>query len=334
MSDHYTKVLNSEAALRRELAGHEFMRHYFSQVPNILAIRTNGRFPELDVARVDGKGSAIVTDALRRGDAVDVRELFKELARVANTFGSERAAQGGTRQFYLQRRPKLASPVLQSCYRTYLADNSGQRVGTRQVMLRARLMEEIRARINTFAFGYCIPTQGDVHERNMATNNFLLDFEGGGWNLLAGDIATFIWHTLFAGSYFGPKYAKWSGPIDKVALAADRPQLIADGRSVRLQLHDNRAQFLHDYLTTYFHALTVVPEDMDICAAIAFRMLTVFPPHHMELGDQTITFTLANFFMDPKLSLETKLKTLDRSLHDVALTPRRLRPARDHQLVV
>lgn len=159
----------------------------------------------------------------------------------------------------------------------------------------------------------------------MTTNQYLLDFEGSGWNLLASDIATTVWHTIFAGAYFGPKYAKWKSAEDTYSFQKDPKQLELAARSVQLHLAANRQRLLNDYVETYIDRLDVRPSDNDICTGIAFRLLTVFPVSNMDTTDRAITFTLANFFMDPSAGLAEKLSQLDENLQVVWPKQRQLR---------
>lgn len=316
----FTKIVHSQAALRREWEGHEFLSRYFSKVPSILAIRDTYPLPELDIARVDGGGTQIVSDALRQGRTVDVRELFTEYASVSNTHGTLRTAGGGTQLFYLNRRPMLMSKRFRASYQEYL--NLGTfRVGDIKISSRQALLDELVEHIGTFSRGYCVPSQGDLHERNIATNHYLLDFEGSGWNLLAGDIATTVWHTLFAGSYFGPKYAKWVTPEDTRYFREQPLQLQSTDNAIYLRLTANRQHLLRDYIETYVRRLDTIPADADICAGIAFRLLTVFPVTGMDAADRAASFSLANFFMNPRLSLAEKLARLEENLQGLWPAP-------------
>lgn len=287
----FTKRFNSLATLSQELSGYYFTKLYFKNITKIISVRTDNNIYEIDFEKIDTNSDMIVTDSLVSGIYVDLSELFLEFAEVTNRNLRICESEGGTVLFYLNRL----------------------------VRLRPEQSEDIMGIISNFNKGFCTPSQGDFHERNISANGYLLDYEGAGWNLLSGDIATFVWHTLFAGNYFGPRYANWSSEVEKEISKKNNTPITFSNGSIDLNLGEARRKLTADYIDSYLNKLSFDLSliDRDICAAIAFRILTVFPVDNMDTQDQTISHNFVNLFMDKESNLNQKLHMLSKNLPEL-----------------
>jgi len=310
----FVKVFTSEDLLRREQYGNVFLKSFFEDIPLILRIKIDGKIFEIHFQRTNLSGAELVANCLYEDKPVNLIPCFKKLANIHKKNMNSRQSAGGTEIFYLNRRERL-SPKLENLYQEFLKRHEQYRVGGLKVSLNPLLIDKLHKDVSAFVYGYCVPSQGDFHERNIFTNGFLVDFEGAGWNMLAGDIATFLWHSLFVGNYFGPKYARWSLPADKKWLDETPSQLGLINNTFILKLSAVRRTMVQDYLVSYLSEFELDEySQTQISNAIAFRLLTVFPVGEMDSTDQKITFILANFFANDDISLRAKLTVLDQSL--------------------
>jgi len=299
MITKYTKNFESHETFTRELSGYEFVKDYFENVPQIIEVSSRKDIYSIDFVRVDIPPITILTKALDQNFYTDLSKLFSEFAICSNNNLKVGSAEGGTKLFYLDRIGRINSKLLDKD-------------------LVVKTLDSIRC----FDHGYVVPSQGDFHERNISTNGYLLDFEGGGWNLLSTDIATFLWHSLFVGNYFGPKYAKWSTSVDKKMIKDTPSAIILKDGLVSLNLNEARFRLISDYINLYLNQLNIDLNliQRDICIAIAFRLLTVFQLEAMSPNDQKITRLLVNSFTNPKSDLNQILQTLTKNLPNIDYT--------------
>jgi hypothetical protein len=313
MSAAYLKQFDSPLAVKREVAGYMFYAKYGHTVPSLLGHST--RTGDCSVAFSDVRNDSAhttISELLASGIyPTHFQNLLKSLAAVHGANITARQASGGTEMFYLRRLARLDEPKLQQIYENFCSDHPHVFVNDHRITLDPKLLTGVRQAIATMQTGVAVPSQGDFHERNIFSNGCMVDFEAAGWNLLATDIATFIWHTAFAGNYFAPKYADWSdGTLDKYY--AQTPQICAGENTVQIALDSARKQMIRDYFENYLNTLSTNELlSVDACNAIAYRLLIMFQPQNMPAADRLKVFALANYFFagTPAL-LSGKLKGL------------------------
>lgn len=307
----FTKYFNDKLDFDREKKGYEFISSFYTKIPKILE-SNDGDEPSIKYERVDMVRSRLVADMLYDGNLVDLREVFASLSLISNKYYQKRESTGGTQVFYVNRTGKLVNRQMTNRYVEYLKSSPPLMINGQNVPVEKDLLQRLRERINSFQDGICIPSQGDLHERNLFTNGYIIDFEGAGWNHVATDLATFLWHTMFAGNYFGPQYAKWSTTVDKKRYREQEPQIASNKYEITLRLSKARSYLLSQYLGTYVNSLVFLDDQIlnDVCNAIAFRLVSTFSPLAMNNRDRAIAFAMANLFYNADLNLYDKMKIL------------------------
>lgn len=307
-----TKYFNTALDFDRETKGYEFFAPFYAKVPKILE-RSDEDKPSITYEKVNPARGRLVADMLYDGNLVDLREVFASLASIANKEYQKRVSTGGTRVFYIERTGSLADRQMTDRYAEYLRSSPLLTINRQSVPASKDLLQCLREQINGFQDGICIPSQGDLHERNIFTNGYIIDFEGAGWNHAATDLATFLWHTMFAGNYFGPQYAKWSTTVDKKRHREQKPQITSDNHEITIELSQARSHLLSQYLDAYMNSLIFLDDQLlsDVCKSIAFRLVSTFSPLAMNIKDRVAAFTLANFFYDSDSNLYDKMKILN-----------------------
>jgi thiamine kinase-like enzyme len=291
--NHHVKHFQSPQDTKEEYDGYRFFAPYYFLLPRLIG--TDFTDQKLTYEAVDHNSKMIAT-ALDNHELVEVKENFKALAALANKYAYERPSEGGTHKFFMNRRQRL--DTAETLYQAWSAKNPRIVVQNSEVLVDPALIKNIRQQIAAFEYGICIPSQGDIHERNMFTNGTIVDFEAAGWNLLATDIATFLWHTLFAGNYFGPRYAKWATDDDRQK-ASLVPVIVIDANdTITVTISPERANLTRQYLDYYIDALPLDQKIVtDISAAMSMRLLTTFPVQNMSEEDRHATFGLVNYIM-------------------------------------
>ena len=314
-NDVFIKNFGSEANYQQELDGHAFLAEYTDRIPKIISTKFEPGNFAITYEQVIGPGVQMVSDAINTHEDVDLSALLTDMATVTRDHAGTRQAGGGTRLFYLDRLPRLDTPDIRVIHKGLMQNGILPRIDNSQESLRGSLLDDVAAQVSTFNIGLCVPSLGDFHERNVFTNGILVDFEGAGWNHVATDVATFIWHTLFVGNYLGPKYAKWSVDKDKDWLRTTPPQLYVTDGVVHLEISAGRRKLLKDYLRLCFNPIAGgMVSDKDVLFAMAFRLLTVFPVNEMSNDDQRIVFAISNFLTRGGLSLREALRSFDEDL--------------------
>lgn len=309
----FAKRFDSKSAFVREINGYEFFSSFYTKVPKLLESNDTG---ELCVVyeKIDSAHNKRVTDMLYINQIVYLRQNFTKLSSIANAYHKKRASTGGTQIFYIDRVGGLTNRQIITDYAGYLSSFQTQVINGRKVFADKDILIQLKQQITSFHHGICIPSQGDIHERNIFTDGCIVDFEGSGWNHVATDLATFLWHTIFAGSHFGPQYARWSTTVDKKLFKEQKTQFISDGKEIIVRLSYARKDLLSQYLNTYLDSLDFLDDQIlcDTSNAIAFRLVSTFSPLAMNDSDRMMTFALANFFHNADLNLYDKLKILTK----------------------
>lgn len=307
----YPKLCANEAVYRSEVDGRDFFAGYYPDVPLILDQDGSGVVHYENVAT---PGVRVLTDVLAQDDYEpgSLNPAFNQLARIHRVYSEVRPASGGTQRFYLDRRTRLHNRQLKAQYDSFCRYFGQVSINGSEVVVDHLLLERARYSIGRTALSLCAPSQGDYHERNIFSNGRIIDFEAAGWNAVSTDVATFIWHTLFVGNHFGPKYAAWSGPADKEMMksAEVKPLVVLPG-TVEVRVSDSRRALINDYLDRYLDSIDLPPDESSrISQAIAFRLLSMFEPQSMERADRHAVFCLANFFLRNPGSLRSKIDIL------------------------
>lgn len=292
---YYTKLFALPSEAQREHRGYTFFARYYPIVPSHFSLDLSLhviRYQDVTIG-----GAVILTDLIRQNQVVDFRQTFETLAQIAREHAEYRPCEGGTKTFYLDRIDRLAT--IEPLYIKWAHKNQPISVNECIVTADLALFDSIRKSLNTFRHGLCVPSQGDLHERNIFDNGTIIDFEGAGWNLVATDIATFIWHTLVVGNYFGPKYAKWANDDELRFLTRSLQEIeLSPTKEVTIQLSDSRISLLNQFINHYVAKIPQINNDVlhQSTVAIAFRLLTTFPVDKMTKDDRHIIFSLANYF--------------------------------------
>jgi len=291
-----------------ERLGHVFFSAYCTRAPKL--IPQTAESSQLAYENLTGSTEAVM-DVINRGDYVELEGLFEELADLTNTHAHVQISEGGTQKFFIQRIGRLDETLTQ-LYEKWCKNHPQMSVQGVRVTPSQDLVKDVSEAVLNFSHGMCAPSQGDIHERNIFSNGTIVDFEAAGWNLIATDIATFLWHTLFAGNYFGPLYGKWATDADHQWLQTQIPAFSVSGRELTLHLTPQRAHLAQQYLKTFVAKLASFDERMrkETAAAICFRLLTTFPIQLMSAEDRHIAFSFANYFYQ-----EAFPESIERLLH-------------------
>jgi len=292
----YTKQFQSATQAQCEYAGHKFIANYYSSVPTMQTIESLST--SLIYEDITAHGARTVTDVINHGIPVDLSHTFTELAKIANIHAHRRFSEGGTIMFFVDRLERL-DRLLDLKYDQWVAKNHDTTVNGLTVNTNQQLLTDVSQLIAKFRYGLCIPSQGDIHERNIFNCGTIIDFEGAGWNLLATDLATFIWHTLVAGNYFGPLYAKWASDDDKHLFYSQRQQIICHNNGkIEILLNAPRAELLKQFMEHFAGKIDQIDNTIwhQTAVAIVFRLLTTYSVNNMSPSDQHIIFALSNYF--------------------------------------
>ncbi len=302
-----TKRFDSAKQFNLELNGYDFISHYYKNIPNRLSINKDGL--EIHYQNV-GANSTTVGDALSLGQTPDLSSLWQELATIANTNWSKTNSNGGTQLFYLDRLPRLFKPELKSLLSSNI-HNYLPSIGNYKTKLESDFFTNIATGVQDFSLGICVPSQGDLHERNIFTSGAIVDFEGAGFNHIATDIATFLWHTLFAGNYFGPKYAKWASQETSQQLATKPKCFSIYSNNIKVNIDSSRQELVLQFVEYYINKLSVANHKTYLdqaSLAISFRLLTTFILSKMSIEDQKLSLVFSHLFANTQMSLWEKLK--------------------------
>jgi hypothetical protein len=296
----YIKTILDLERQQAELAGWQFFARYYDKIPAIVHSAGNH---SLDVMYEDvsSDGSVVLTTALACDEPVELEPLFSQLAEITNAHAHYRQSEAGTQRFYLDRVERLDLHHLVVAYADFARKRSTIAINGQPTTIDPDLLRNVISEISMLSEGLCAPSQGDYHERNIFCNGYIIDFEAAGWNLVSTDIATFVWHTLFAGSYFGPQYADWSTSADKLAFAAEpSKQLNYEHGDISLQPSRARVELLDSFSSAFVDKIDLQKADRrQISVAIAFRLLSMFKPAEMSVADRHMVFGLANYFFEP-----------------------------------
>lgn len=287
----YTKTFDCAELANRELLGYAFFSEYFHAIPRL------EKTTKSQAVAYENRYATQVSEAINSGQYVLLSTTFLRLAKIAATQARIRESQGGTIMFYVERLERLDSN-LRTYYKNWARKHPSICVNDQRILTNPHLIEDTTSAVRRYTQGLCVPSQGDLHERNLLSDGTVVDFEAAGWNLLATDLATFLWHTLFAGNYFGPLYAKWSGAGDIRQLEMREPQILTNQNNIRIHLSQTRSDFLKQYRETFMDTLQadIHSIEADIRAALVFRLLTTFPVMNMAETDRHLSFALANTF--------------------------------------
>lgn len=307
----YTKLSGDTRRRQLELDGWRFFSRYYRKVPHLHASDSVSDIV-IHYENLSHHGHPAICDALASDQRCDITAVWEDLRNIADDFAEQRQAEGGTQLFYLARSGRLSRPDLLRAYQEFARNHPSVSVNGIDVVIDPGLIQSVLRQLPDLNEGYCAPSQGDYHERNIFTNGYIVDFEAAGWNLIATDIATFVWHTLYAGSHFGPRYADWSPADDKVAAQATPvPQLRYAYGKVSVEISPARKQLLQTFVDSY---LTQISSDLydesDVRTALAFRLLSMFHPEAMTADDQVLVFALANLHFGTSKPLAALLAKL------------------------
>jgi hypothetical protein len=206
----YAKQCESLADYYSEIVGHTFFAQYYPHVPAIRA-----RYERKRIICYDNpaKGHTRLLADVLKGDEYEKKGLaqaFRDLAESHSRNIVLRNSDGGTKRFYLNQRRKLNGTSSVNLYRYFASRHEMIKVNGLEVPVNPYLISNVSYNISALTIAMCVPSHGNMHEHAMYTNGDVLHFENAGWNAVASDAATFIWHTLFGGNYFGPRYAEWA----------------------------------------------------------------------------------------------------------------------------
>lgn len=305
----YIKKISNKYLFEKEVEGYNFFSKYYQKIPAMIKTEISDDGYRVYYEKVSTKGVHLLTDSLNSNSISDIEPLLKELVEIANKHACSRIAGGGTNLFYKNRIDRLLDKDLVNRYSKFVNNYSTVSVNSISCVVNPDLLKKLYELILRISNGTCIPSQGDLHERNVFTNGYIIDFEAGGWNLASTDLSTFLHHTLFAGSYFGPKYARWSTIEDRKALELQPPQLILNNSNVDVRLSPARSAIIEQYFDGYLKKLTFLDQFIvnEVSYLIAYRLLTVFDPCKMTSTDSDIIFILANYFHNSPDPLASKI---------------------------
>lgn len=305
------KNFTSIAQAEQEYAGYHFFKSYCSKIPDLVGFDyVDQATCEIRYSDQRQNGSVTVYEALHNGESIDIRSLFNNLAVIANNHAQKKQSEGGSRMFFLDRVERLDEPRLTKDYNKWINNGRDYSINRIHIQKQPQLLSQLQYIARSFDHGVCAPSQGDLHERNIFTDGTVIDFEGAGFNLIATDIATFIWHTLFAGPYFGPIYAKWAmseEPLDTSGI------INVYENNINISLQNNRCELIEQFVDSYVNRLNVLKsEDINkISLAISYRLLTTLYVKDMSEKDQELSFALACYFIQsPNISWLKKIKKL------------------------
>ena len=185
--------------LSLELKHYALIRKHY-KVPILLKVGDN--FLEYQTINVP-----IVYRALDKNEHTSLLDIYKIMRDITPV---RCAPEGGTKLFYLDRAGRL--DALPSLPTHEVTINRSGVTTTETQKMKERLLTALECLDN----GFCIPSNGDFLERNIFIDGTIIDFEGVGYNSVIADAATFLFHTIFAGTYFGPKYGKWASLLTRM----------------------------------------------------------------------------------------------------------------------
>ena len=283
---------NSEQ-LEEEIANYKFVSAYY-KTPKIL--QKGDAFVEYETIE-----SVVLNKMLDKNCPVSLRLLYKRMLKLT----VERTnPHGGTQLFFVERLGRLSELPRQVSFEPLIINQRYYPPKVEIMQLVGRLEHSLSYLSNSLA----IPSNGDFHERNIFSDMTIVDFEGAGLNSVLADSATFIFHTLFAGTHFGPKYGKWATLKTKTMRLLKRPLRI--GRSsITTKLASNRKFLVKEYVREYLNKLPARDSEdkTKIAELVAFRLATTLHLKKMARKDLRAVVSLISLFLDKSLSLEQKL---------------------------
>lgn len=288
MSKVIQKQFTSTKDATSEREGYDFLSQYYSNIPKYMG-QTGSR---LMYENKSNDKITSVAEALYAGKQPSMSRVFAQYIKVSKKEAKTRRSEGGTKIFYINRLHRLTDELEENYMEWCKANNSIQFFNIIHSTNHS-LITSIRKHCKDFEYGVCVPSQGDFHERNVLTDDTVIDFEGSGWNLIATDIATLLWHTIFAGQYFGLRYAKWaSKETEKHLLQQALPSI--DESVLSYSLSSARKAILSEYLEVFPSYLDEAGVDEEsIKNAIIYRLFTTFEPMDMSEEDRRLTFAFA-----------------------------------------
>lgn len=306
------KQFKTRAHYGLEIDGYNFIQQYYTKIPR--RFRTNSKKLKIEYEDV-GKNCTTLSEALDKNLTIDMSKTWQELALLANKRWSHTHAQGGTQLFYIDRLSRIndAKLALLTNYQLPKLDNY-------EAKIKPTFFTDLGKKIQELQYGICIPSQGDLHERNIFTNGVIVDFEGAGFNNIATDIATFVWHTIFAGSYFGPQYAKWATTKTSKKITVEPKCFSIFGNTIKVNIDIKRQELILQFIYQYINRLNLADQDKyldQVCLAIAFRILTTFQLSTMSEEDQKMSLVFAHLFANTQFSLWEKLRFFLDSSEDL-----------------
>jgi hypothetical protein len=308
----YAKQCESLADYYSEIVGHTFWGQYYPYVPAIRARYERKRQIHYDNPAKNSHrmlGDMLNDDQYSKRDLVDA---FQHLAYAHGRNAVLRNSTGGTTKLYLQQRKKLQSEQLQSYFSHFASRHESVTVNGVEIPVNPHMIANVRYNISALPMAVCVPSHGNLHERTLYSNGQMLHFEHAGWNALATEAATFIWHTLFVGNHFGPRYADWATEDDKHAERYNRPKaIIYDNGTLAVRINASRKHLMEDYLRFYLRKIGLSADLQGLIShAIAFRLLTAYDLEAMRASDRLALFSLASYFTYNPTQLEESLHNL------------------------
>lgn len=177
----FTKCFDNKLDFDRETKGYEFFSSYYNKTPKILDKHDKNESCCVVYEKIDSAHKERITDMLCKNQTVDLGETFTDLSSIANKHCQKCRSTGGTQIFYIERADKLAGKQMIDIYAEYLRSSPVTIVNGRQAPIEKGLLLQLQERVRDFHRGVCIPSQGDIHERNIFTDGYIIDFEGSGW---------------------------------------------------------------------------------------------------------------------------------------------------------
>lgn len=319
----FTKHFDAVEPFAAEVAGYNFMAGYHE-----------GPLPQRH--RVDADDLVIEYEHIGvSAGAQEVSELFvgskplpdsafaafEHMSETTNRYAHTNTVsrRSGSDRYFDQRLPRLESDVVMGAHADFVARYPGGvvvdgRLVPAQPDLIPRLSDRARNLFGTTEPVLVHPSQGDVHDKNILTNGYVVDFEAAGWNAVTTDASTLIFHALVAANHFGPQYARWA-TIDTVNEFnnAER-QLVFDEQAGELitTIDEQRFAWIDGFYEHYVANLAPgLREQLRsgvVADLIAYRLLTTFEVGRMSTADGATAFALAGLFMrdqEPQATLET-----------------------------
>lgn len=306
------KQCESLADYYGEIVGHTFFAQYYPHVPTIRARYERKRQIHYDNP---AKGShRLLADVLNANEyhKRDLAEAFRHLAYSHGRNVTLRNSSGGTAKFYLNQRRKLQDEHVRSLFRHFASRHETITVNGIEVPVNPHMIANVHYNTATLSIAPCVPSHGNLHERTMYSSGHMVHFEHAGWNALATEAATFIWHTLFAGNHYGPRYARWATEADRHAERYARQKtIIYEKGNLTITISKSRKDLLGDYFRYYLRKVGLSADlQGQISHAIAFRLLTEYDLQSMRPSDRLALFSLANYFTHNPTQLEENLYQL------------------------